>query len=1339
MADSDLELLRTHIIEAARNGALGLFVGAGVSKCAGLPLWGELMRETKISEDVAKLPGGDKMTDLAMMADAWVMRCGDRGQLYQRIKDQLRVHETMKLTAKSPVHAALTAMQPSVVLTTNYDDLLHYTFAESRPSVLVGNAAASAWQDLSSDGLPILHLHGHVDHPADMIVTRSDYSTYPQEYRAVCERFSIWMQRRTFLFLGYGAGDSDLDILAEIQRSVHGRLTHKHWALVLGEPDISIEMRYQQLNTRCVFLPIPAGQTHAQALASFLATCTDSSIQIVAQAKRRLDEAAPLAFPSSFQLDLLTPTKLPPAPPKFIGREVPLAELRVVLDSADPKARRVASIVSLRAQGGLGKTTLARHFAHEALKRAQAKAVGESGGPFPDGVLWHRVGIFSYGQSVEDMLRTCGHTTFAELDLSLREAWLRHSLRGKEVLVVLDNVDDVALAPPLLKLLEGHAVLITSRHYVDDSREILLDRMNEEESTQLFGSHAPGTPSAAESAVIRRLVMQQLYGVPLAIVLAAKTLAQHRLTPAQLEARLKEAGLAAIDRRRMKHPDTEAKDVSVEASFLVSWEFVTEHTHRMTFALSAIFGGVDFAVSALRELADRIVKRAEGSLGQLDISDAVDALVAKGLMERVRSDREERVTLWPLLREFAQRELDQRLRCADTPALVPTELPLTSDELQELQIEVLKARLAKGGAEYAVLDFHNLEDLLVKLERPETSELFFGLLLDAAVQNHWWLEGYWEARLQWLQRGEALALRCLDRDADDRVSLVRAADCGIWSVDCLAREGQSEAALSKSLEVQERCERLGSMRNWCFEAYRQTEELFDLGRLDEAWDTLISGLRHSHTHHAQGARAALSRLLANLSIGRCHDDTLVAYYQQCLQVHQASKQDFNALLVMANHVQWLCSQQRWQEAKRMLDQAKLLPGNLGLEGKEWIARLEARFAHDQHDYTTARQLLTSALDHATKTGSLATLGPCHVAWAECLLAEAGHAHAALEASFFDHLKEAESAAAATKDAELQFTCLLLRAEAAMLTAKPGDDVAAVGGYLAEAAELVPSIAYVLPVLRYGLLRARWLWLKKSENTASQWLHWAHEAREASGLKPVELIRLEEPLLQKLPRPAQPLANPPSLRPPIFEHWDYYSRFSEGQILQDADGGPDMVLIPAGFYQLSEPVEDQPLKVWMPAFLIDQCPVTNEEYAEFVAATGAASPTCWTPLAGWGVDGFDPFKERATPYLPEFAHHPVTGITIEDARRYADWRNKLLPNEVEWRAAIQGTDLRPYPWGDSWQPDRLPSVTAPDISDFYSFHPLTEFNEVHFRSLLEGSLSLSLAEKFRVIDALPTLS
>ncbi len=110
----------------------------------------------------------------------------------------------------------------------------------------------------------------------------------------------------------------------------------------------------------------------------------------------------------------------------------------------------------------------------------------------------------------------------------------------------------------------------------------------------------------------------------------------------------------------------------------------------------------------------------------------------------------------------------------------------------------------------------------------------------------------------------------------------------------------------------------------------------------------------------------------------------------------------------------------------------------------------------------------------------------------------------------------------------------------------------------------------------------------------------------------------------------------------------------------------MVLIPAGQFFYGD--EKQPL--YLPTFLLDLWPVTNEQYKRFVKETGHAAPD------EWGDPQFS--KPR----------QPVCGVSWDDASAYADWIGKRLPSEEEWEKAARGHDGRIYPWGDEEPSDEV---------------------------------------------------
>jgi formylglycine-generating enzyme required for sulfatase activity len=98
-----------------------------------------------------------------------------------------------------------------------------------------------------------------------------------------------------------------------------------------------------------------------------------------------------------------------------------------------------------------------------------------------------------------------------------------------------------------------------------------------------------------------------------------------------------------------------------------------------------------------------------------------------------------------------------------------------------------------------------------------------------------------------------------------------------------------------------------------------------------------------------------------------------------------------------------------------------------------------------------------------------------------------------------------------------------------------------------------------------------------------------------------------------------------------------------------------------------------------SFYIDRTPVTNAEFKKFMDAANYHPADDHNFLKYWS---------NGT-YPDGAANEPVTWVSIEDARAYAEWAGKRLPHDWEWQYAAQGTDGRLYPWGNEWNVQALP--------------------------------------------------
>src|SRR5450432_455648 len=172
----------------------------------------------------------------------------------------------------------------------------------------------------------------------------------------------------------------------------------------------------------------------------------------------------------------------------------------------------------------------------------------------------------------------------------------------------------------------------------------------------------------------------------------------------------------------------------------------------------------------------------------------------------------------------------------------------------------------------------------------------------------------------------------------------------------------------------------------------------------------------------------------------------------------------------------------------------------------------------------------------------------------------------------------------------------------------------------------------------------------------------------------------------------------------------------GEFSMGANDPPDMDDVGMKATRDARPIH----RVYVDGFFMDKTDVTNDEFAQFVKATGYvtvaqrkpraqdypgappenlvagsvvfAPPSQPVPLNNeyqwWSyVPGAD-WRHPLGPYstIKGKGKFPVVQVAYEDAEAYARWRGKRLPTEAEWEfAARGGLAGKAFVWGDTFRP------------------------------------------------------
>jgi len=377
----------------------------------------------------------------------------------------------------------------------------------------------------------------------------------------------------------------------------------------------------------------------------FLATVPYRVHDIEAPAGRTVAETAALAGEKAAASPALPDFPIPLTP--LVGREGDVALATDLL-------RQRARLLTLTGPGGVGKTRLALQIA------AETTALFADGAAFVPLASLEDAGLVLSAIAQVLGVRESGGQPLGEL--------LQRALRGKRLLLVLDNCEHVLLAvTKVAALLEGcpHLVaLATSRaplrvrgehEYAVQplalppfDRALTVEEVADSPAVRLFVDRAqaanPEFLLTEESASSVAAICERLDGLPLALELAAPRI--KLLSPKALLARLHHTLPLLMGGAR----DVPARQQTLRSA--IAWSYgLLDQGERALFCRLAVFAG-----GCTLEAAEAVCT----PLGtwDVDVFEGLGSLVEKNLLRAQEAEGEPRFTMLETIREFAQEELE---------------------------------------------------------------------------------------------------------------------------------------------------------------------------------------------------------------------------------------------------------------------------------------------------------------------------------------------------------------------------------------------------------------------------------------------------------------------------------------------------------------------------------------------------------------------------------------------------------------------------------------------------------------------------------------------------------
>jgi len=127
----------------------------------------------------------------------------------------------LRVPSYSITHSLLASLQITEIVTTNYDRLYEAVCNDTEKAI-----AVLPYDTTENSNRWILKLHGDINHPEDIVLTREDYLRYQDRREALTGIVQALLLTKHMLFVGFSLQDDNFHkIMDAVRKALNTNLT----------------------------------------------------------------------------------------------------------------------------------------------------------------------------------------------------------------------------------------------------------------------------------------------------------------------------------------------------------------------------------------------------------------------------------------------------------------------------------------------------------------------------------------------------------------------------------------------------------------------------------------------------------------------------------------------------------------------------------------------------------------------------------------------------------------------------------------------------------------------------------------------------------------------------------------------------------------------------------------------------------------------------------------------------------------------------------------------------------------------------------------------------------